>query len=124
MMLVSSNCHKCAIIIMVTAQRRNQINYCNVCQPEVKLANTRKYKKRARVARLEKREGTGGVYILSDPDKSGGFAEGVYFSVEDHEANMRHMAYTPGTIIKRDGYKVCIHAGPDRMYERSLGRAR
>ena len=123
-MLVSSNCHRCDRIIMVTAQRRNQINYCDVCQPKVKLENTRKYKKRARVARLEKREGTGGVYILNDPDREGGFSEGVYFSVEDHEANMRHMAYTPGTIIKRDGYRVCIHAGPDRMYERSLGRVR
>ena len=122
--MVSSNCNRCGRIIVVTIQRQRQINYCEYCQPQIKAENTRRARKRMRAARLEKRDGTGGVIILSDPDRVGGFAEGVYFSAEEHEANMQHMAYTPGTIVARDGYKICIHAGTNQLYERSLGRVR
>ena len=86
------------------ARKRIINGYCRECRKLAGYAAMRRAREKARVVavdlHLAVERNVRFLTVVNDPDAKGGFHAGVRFVKEEWEQMLKHLSFTPGTLLK------------------------
>jgi len=104
------------------ARKRIVNGYCRECRKLAGYEAMRRAREKARVVavdlNLAVERNVRFLTVVNDPDAKGGFHAGVRFVKEEWEQMLKHLSFTPGTLLKDEIGRLYRFSGQEVWKER------